>query len=51
MSEPCTGKVFDLAMPTPNRAQKRVNALAARPHTNTMAEKNAVAQPMIGARR
>ena len=32
MSEPCTGNVFDLAMPTPKRAQKKVNALAAKPH-------------------
>jgi hypothetical protein len=51
ISDPCTGKVFDFAIPAPNRHQKSMNAFAAKPHANTMSEKKAVAQPMIGARR
>ena len=43
ISEPCTGKVFDFAMPTPKRAQNKVKALAASPQKNTIAEKTAVA--------
>ncbi len=50
-SEPWTGMLFDLVMPTPKRDQNSAKAFAARPHENTISEKKAVAQPMTGARR
>ena len=49
--DPCTGSVFDLAIPTPKRARKRVNAFIARPDAKTMAENTMLAMPMMGGRR
>ena len=48
--DPCTGSVFDFAMPTPNRVQNSWNALTTRPHTARKAAKARLAQPMTGAR-
>lgn len=47
MSEPCTGNVFALAMPAPNRVQNSMNALTARPDSMTMPLKMRLAIPMM----
>lgn len=51
ISEPCTGRLLDFAMPTPNCVQNNMNALTASPERNTIAENKSVANPMIGPRR
>ena len=40
-----------MAMPTPNRAQKKLKAFTAMPERVTMAAKMMLAQPMMGTRR
>jgi len=51
MVEEWTGMVLALAMPTPNRAQKKAKAFTAMPERATMAANTMLDQPMIGIRR
>ncbi len=50
MIDEWTGMVLALAMPTPNRAQKKAKAFVARPERKTIAVKKMLDHPMIGTR-